>query len=129
VSFFSAAIRLHPLYTQRKGGFEPKGDLNVRLKKFCANGQKPLRLALFPVAAAQGPQGSRALGARLGRPPTKTSPSPTSASTVGTVRCGCHVLSLLGSPAGSTTGGSFRFSCALANGCDVTVGAVVISSR
>jgi hypothetical protein len=57
-SFLAAATKkgFVPVCTQRKGGFESKGDLNIRLKKFCAKGQKPLKLALFPVAAAQGPQ-------------------------------------------------------------------------
>src|SRR3954447_6259179 len=41
---------------QRTGPPESKGDLNVR-RKACGKGQKPLKLARYPVAAAQGPQG------------------------------------------------------------------------
>ena len=43
--------------TQRKGHNQSKGDLNIRLKAFCAKGQKPLKLATWPLKGKRGPQG------------------------------------------------------------------------
>lgn len=42
---------------QRTGSIESVGDLNVRLPRACAKGQKPLKLALYPVHGVQGPPG------------------------------------------------------------------------
>jgi hypothetical protein len=44
---------------QRTGSIESVGDLNVRLPLACAKGQKPLKLALFPVAGTPGPKGPK----------------------------------------------------------------------
>ena len=46
-----------PACAQRTGSHESVGDLNVLLKAACAKNQKPLKLALFPVAAVKGPKG------------------------------------------------------------------------
>ena len=46
-----------PACVQRTGGIESIGDLNTRLKMACAKGQKPLKLALYPVATTPGSQG------------------------------------------------------------------------
>ena len=49
---------------QRTGGLESVGDLNVRLKTACAKGQKPFKLATFPVKGipgATGPQGPQGI--------------------------------------------------------------------
>ena len=43
--------------TQRKGHNQSKGDLNIRLKAFCAKGEKPLELATWPLKGKRGPQG------------------------------------------------------------------------
>ena len=42
---------------QRRGHNQSKGDLNVRLRAFCGKGQKPLRLATWPLKGKRGPQG------------------------------------------------------------------------
>ena len=42
---------------QRRGHNQSKGDLNVRLRAFCARGQKPLKLATWPLRGKRGPQG------------------------------------------------------------------------
>ena len=55
---------------RRRGGFVPvcvqrqdvkhsQGDLNVLLRSQCANGQKPLKLALWPVKRKAGKQGAQ----------------------------------------------------------------------
>ena len=58
-----------PVCVQRTGGHESKGDLNVLLRRSCAKGQKPLKLALFPVAPSgpgpAGPQGPPGPGGPL----------------------------------------------------------------
>ncbi|MFZ0341673.1 MAG: hypothetical protein WAL31_05010 [Gaiellaceae bacterium] len=46
-----------PACAQRTGSHESVGDLNVLLKSSCAKNQKPLKLALFPVAGVRGPKG------------------------------------------------------------------------
>lgn len=43
--------------SQRTGPTESVGDLNVRLKTACAKGQKPVKLALYPVVSTPGPTG------------------------------------------------------------------------
>jgi hypothetical protein len=48
-----------PACPQRTGSPESVGDLNVLLKSACAKNQKPLKLALFPVAGVRGPQGPK----------------------------------------------------------------------
>lgn len=44
---------------QRSGPSESLGDLNVLLKTACGQGQKPFKLATFPVAATPGPAGPK----------------------------------------------------------------------
>lgn len=44
---------------QRSGSLESVGDLNVLLNTACAKGQKPFKLATFPVAATPGPAGPK----------------------------------------------------------------------
>ncbi len=44
---------------QRSGSVESVGDLNVLLTTACAKGQKPFKLATFPVAATPGPAGPK----------------------------------------------------------------------
>jgi hypothetical protein len=64
-SFFAAAKKRNfvSVCVQRHGGNQSKGDLNVLLRRQCAKGQSPLKLALFPVKrkrgrpGPQGPQG------------------------------------------------------------------------
>jgi hypothetical protein len=111
---------------QRGGPHESKGDLNVRLKAFCAGGQKPLKLALFP--GTRGPEG------RPGPPGTAANAEYGVARVFvsrGGRRTGRATYSVpLGSPAGSSTGGSFRFSCSPAQApCKVSLGAAVIADR
>ena len=48
-----------PVCTQRKGNNASKGDLNIRLRAFCAKGQSPLKLALWPVQRRRGPAGKQ----------------------------------------------------------------------
>jgi hypothetical protein len=134
-----------PVCTQRKGPNESKGDLNIRLKKFCASGQKPLKLALYPVKSTQGvagPQGAKGPAGPQGPqgPPSgQVSPAiPTPDYAVVTVYVDrgngpsrfATYSAQLGSPAGTTTGGDFRFSCTPAQQpCRVSYGAAVISPR
>ena len=131
--------------TQRRGPNESKGDLNVRTKKFCAKGQKPLKLALYPVKSTQGSAGSQ--GAQgpagpqgpQGPPATQVSPAiPTPDYAVVTVYVDrgngpsrfATYSAQLGSPAGTTTGGNFRFTCTPAQQpCKVSYGAAVISNQ
>ena len=44
---------------QKTGPKASVGDLNVQLKTSCAKGQKPWKLALFPVSGAHGPTGPK----------------------------------------------------------------------
>ena len=140
-----------PVCVQRRGGEKSKGDLNVLLRSQCADKQKPLKLALWPVKrkagkqgaqgpagpqgaqGAQGPQGpAGAQGAAGAAAPTPeyavvsvfvkrgAAPGPPSRFTT--------YSAPLGSPAGTTTGGSFRFSCSAAQApCKISYGAAVIS--
>jgi hypothetical protein len=114
--------------TQRSGHNQSKGDLNIRLRAFCAKGQKPLKLALFPAARGpQGPEGPQG-------PPGNAANAEFGVANVfvsrgGGVRTSRAIYSVpLGSPAGTTTGGQFRFSCSEPP-CEVSFGAAVISTR
>jgi hypothetical protein len=116
--------------TQRRGGNHSKGDLNIRLRAWCAKGQKPLKLALFPAARGpQGPEGPQG-------PPGNAANAEFGVANVFVSRGGgkpsrfaTYSVSL-GSPAGSTTGGQFRFTCTPAQApCKVSFGAAVISTR
>ena len=67
-----AAAQAHgfvPVCVQRKGGKQSMGDLNILLRRSCAKHQKPLKLALFPVAPSgpgpAGPQGPPGPGGPL----------------------------------------------------------------
>ena len=118
--------------TQRRGGNHSKGDLNIRLRAWCAKGQKPLKLALWPVARRQPPQPSQ--------PPQGSQPGEAAAeygvANVFVARGGdrpsrwATYSVALGSPVGSTTGGQFRFTCTPAQSpCKISLGAAVLSSE
>jgi hypothetical protein len=124
--------------TQRKGGHQSKGDLNVRVGTFCATGQRPLKLALYPVKSAQGAQGPQGPAGPQGPPGPSVAGSPTSdfgAATVFVDRGNgpsrfATFSAALGSPAGTTTGGDFRFSCSAAQApCKISIGGAVISRQ
>jgi hypothetical protein len=139
-----------PVCTQRSGSRESKGDLNVLLRTFCAKGQKPLKLALWPVkrrrgpAGPQGPQGAQGPQGPAGPPGPAGAPAQTP-SVPGAPEYGVVSVfvdrgngpsrfatysAALGSPAGTTTGGDFRFSCSVAQApCVITWGAAVISGQ
>jgi hypothetical protein len=116
--------------TQRTGNSESKGDLNVRLRAVCAKGQKPLKLALYPAARGpQGPEGPQG-------PPGNAANAEFGVAHVFVSRGGGRRTRLasysvsLGSPAGVTTGGQFRFSCKPTQApCKISLGAAVISPR
>jgi hypothetical protein len=131
-SIFAAAKKGYiPVCTQRTGPNESRGDLNVRLKAFCARGQKPLKLATWPVnQGPQGPQGPP------GPPGGGDSADEYGVANVFVSRGGNRPSRFatysvtLGSPVGSSTSGSFRFSCSAAQSpCKISVGAAVLSSE
>jgi|tagenome__1003787_1003787.scaffolds.fasta_scaffold20945882_3 hypothetical protein len=102
---------------QHKGPAESIGDLNVRVGSQCAAGQKPFKLALWPVAGTT-PKAEYGVAeifvSRGGARPARFALFSTA----------------LGSPAGSTTGGQFRFTCTPAQApCKISWGAAVISQR
>jgi hypothetical protein len=136
-----------PACTQRSGHEQSKGDLNLRLGKSCAAGQKPLKLALWPVkrrrgpAGSQGPQGpAGAQGVQGAQGPQGPAGAPAATPEYGVAtvfvdrgngpsRFATYSVPL-GSPTGSTTGGQFRFTCADDQApCKVSLGAAVISSE
>ena len=126
---------------QRHDVKHSQGDLNV-LKSECAKGQRPLRLALWPVKrkagkqGAQGPAGPQGAQGPQG-PAGAAAPTPEYAVVSVFVKRGSApgppsrfttYSAPLGSPAGTTTGGSFRFSCSAAQApCKISYGAAVIS--
>ena len=135
-----------PACVQRTGGRESRGDLNILLHSACAKGQKPLKLALFPVPGAPatvGPQGPPGAAGPLGPSGPPGSPGPAGgASTAGEYAVGNVFVSrgtaaptiwatysaAMGSPIGTTTGGDFRFTCSSAqNPCKVSIAAAVLS--
>jgi hypothetical protein len=149
-----------PVCTQRKGNNASKGDLNIRLRAFCAKGQKPLKLALWPVSRRRGPAGKQGSqgpagpqGAQGGQgsqgpqgpagpagpagPPGSNAPAPEyGVASVYLARGDGEpsrfaiYSAQLGSPAGTTTGGDFRFSCAPGQApCRISIGAAVISDQ
>jgi hypothetical protein len=121
---------------QRRGHNQSKGDLNVRLRAFCARGQKPLKLATWPLRGKRGPQGPQG---PPGPPGGSGGGGGSSAEygvanvfvqrgTGGRSRFATYTVQL-GSPVGSTTSGHFRFSCTQAHvTCRVSLGAAVLSS-
>lgn len=119
-----------PVCTQRGGPEVSKGDLNVRLKASCAKGQKPLKLATWPVnQGPQGPQGPPG-------PPGGGDSDEYGVANVFVSRGGNRPSRFatysvtLGSPVGTSTGGSFRFTCSPAQSpCKISVGAAVLSSE
>ena len=136
-----------PVCVQRTGGHETRGDLNILLRNACAKGQKPLKLALFPVPSAPavvGPQGPPGPAGPLGPAGPSGPPPPPSAgvSTAGEYAVANVFVSrgtapraiwatysgAMGSPVGTTTGGDFRFSCSQAQQpCKVSIAAAVLS--
>jgi hypothetical protein len=130
-SIFAAAAKPDyvPVCAQRSGTHESRGDLNIRLKAFCAKGTKPLKLATWPVKGEQGPRGPQ------GPPGGGGSADEYGVANVFVSRGGNRPSRFatysvtLGSPVGSTTGGHFRFSCTAAQSpCKISVGAAVLSS-
>ena len=119
---------------QRRGHNQSKGDLNVRLRAFCGKGQKPLRLATWPLKGKRGPQGPQ------GPPGPPGGGGGGSAAEYGVAnvfvqrgtgrRTRFATYSVqLGSPVGSTTSGHFRFSCTQEHvTCKISLGAAVLSS-
>ncbi len=145
-----------PVCVQRTGGKESVGDLNSLLRRWCAKGQKPVKLAMFPVAPGVpgpvGPQGPPGAAGPVGPqgpsgpagpqgPPGPAGPAgPSTAGDYGVanvfVSRGTAAPSIwatysaaLGSPVGTTMGGSFRFTCSVAQApCKVSVAAAVLSN-
>jgi hypothetical protein len=140
-----AAAKADPAFVsacpQKKGPKESVGDLNVKLHTACAKGQKPLKLALFPVTGAgtgpTGPQGPPGADGPLGPA------GPAGASTAGDYAVGNVFVSrgsaapglwasysaAMGSPIGTTTGGQFRFTCSASQApCKVSIAAAVLSN-
>ena len=138
-----------PVCVQRTGGHESRGDLNILLHNACAKGQKPLKLALFPLAGAPatvGPQGPPGPGGPLGPSGPSGPPGPPApaggGSTAGEyavanvfVSRGTEAPTIwatysaaMGSPVGTTTGGDFRFTCKLGQQpCKLSIAAAVLS--
>lgn len=129
-----------PACVQRKGPKESVGDLNIK-RGACAKGQKPLKLALFPVAGAgtgpTGPQGPPGPDGPLG-PAGPAGPSTAGEYAVanvfvsrGTAAPGLWATysAAMGSPIGTTTGGQVRFTCRSADKhCMVSISAAVLSN-
>jgi hypothetical protein len=129
---------------QRHDVKHSQGDLNV-LKSECAEGQRPLRLALWPVKrkagkqGAQGPAGPQGAQGPAGPQGPAGAAAPTPEYGVASVfvsRGGGNpsrfatYSAQLGSPAGTSTGGDFRFTCTPAQApCKVSWGAAVITTR
>jgi hypothetical protein len=144
-----------PVCVQRGGHNQSQGDLNIRLRSQCAKGQRPLKLATWPLkrrrgsAGPQGPQGPAGPQGAQGAqgPAGPQGPAGTPAATPEYAVVSVFVdraeegdppdpfrwatySAELGSPAGTTTGGNFRFSCSPAQApCVITWGAAVISSE
>ena len=135
-----------PVCVQRTGGRESRGDLNILLHSSCAKGQKPLKLALFPVPSAPavvGPQGPPGPAGPLGPSGPSGPPAPSAGvSTAGEYAVANVFVSrgtaaptiwatysaAMGSPVGTTTGGDFRFSCSASQQpCKVSIAAAVLS--
>ena len=117
--------------TQRTGPNESRGDLNVRLRAFCAKGQKPLRLARWPVQGLRGPQGPPGPPGPAGGGSDEYGVANVFVSRGGNAPSRFSTYSVtLGSPVGSTASGSFRFSCSAAQSpCKISVGAAVLSKE
>jgi hypothetical protein len=100
--------------TQRSGPPASVGDLNVKLKTACANGQKPLKLALYPVAANAEYAVANVFVSRGGA----------------RRKIWASYSATMGSPIGTTTGGQFRFTCSAAQApCKVSIAAAVLSHK
>ena len=135
-----------PVCVQRHGGKHSKGDLNVLLKSQCAEKQKPLKLALWPVKRKAGKQGAQGPAGPQGAPGAQGPAGPQGAAGAAapTIEYGVATVyvdrgsgpkrfaafsAVLG-PMGTTTGGHFRFTCtADQEPCKVSLGAAVISSQ
>jgi hypothetical protein len=141
-----------PVCVQRHDVKFSRGDLNILVGSQCAKGQKPLKLALWPVKrkpgpagkqGAQGPAGPQGAQGPAGPqgPPGAAAPTPEyGVAAVYVDRTPANpndnpsrwaIYSVpLGSPTGSTTGGQFRFSCSAAQApCKISLGAAVISNQ
>lgn len=140
-----AAAKASPAYVsacaQRRGPKASVGDLNVKLHTACAKGQKPLKLALFPVPGAGtgpvGPQGPPGADGPLG-PAGPPGPSTAGEYAVANVFVSrgnappsiwATYSAAMGSPIGTTTGGAFRFTCSPAQApCKLSIAAAVLSN-
>ena len=139
-----------PVCVQRHDVKFSKGDLNVLLGSQCAKGQKPLKLALWPVNRRRGPAGKQGAQGPAGPqgaqgaqgpagpqgPPGAAAPTPEYAVVSVFVDRGngpsrfATYSAPLGSPAGTTASGDFRFTCTPAQTpCKISYGAAVISDR
>ena len=104
---------------QKHGPNESVGDLNIRVRSQCS-GQTPYKLALWPLPKQPKPPKpeygvAQIFVSRGGATPARFATFSTAA---------------LGSPAGTTTGGQFRFTCTQAQApCKISWGAAVISPR
>ncbi len=139
-----AAAKADPAYVsacnQRKGPKASVGDLNVK-KSSCAKGQKPYKLALYPIAGSStgpvGPQGAPGADGPLG-PAGPATPSTAGEYAVANVFVSrgtaapaiwATYSAAMGSPVGTTTGGQFRFTCAPSQApCKVSIAAAVLSN-
>jgi hypothetical protein len=124
-----------PACTQRSGHNESKGDLNIRLREFCAKGQKPLKLATWPLKGKRGPQGPQGPQGPPGPPSGGGSADEYGVANVFVQRGSgertrwATYSVTLGSPVGATTGGHFRFTCTQQHvRCKVSIGAAVLSN-
>jgi hypothetical protein len=130
--------------TQRAGPKESVGDLNIKLKTACAKGQKPLKLALYPVQGVQGPPGPQGpqgpqgpAGGGLGASGGATGALLDYAvANVLVSRAGADpriwatYSDALGSPVGTSVGGQLRFSCSAAQApCTVSIAAAELSGQ
>ena len=138
-----AAAKAGPAYvsacTQRTGPTASVGDLNVK-KSACAKGQKPYKLALYPIEGAKGPAGPQGPPGPDGPLGPAISPSPSTAGEYAVAnvfvsregaapRIWATYSAAMGSPIGTSTGGEFRFSCSPAQApCKVSIAAAVLSN-
>jgi hypothetical protein len=133
-----------PVCVQSSGSMQSLGDVNARLPNRWCKGQKPRRLALYPVAAARGPAGPAGArgpagpaGAQGPQGPSGSGNAPEYGVVNMRVSRGGNSPTIwatystqIGSPVGATTGGTFRFTCSAAQApCKVSIAAAVLSRR
>ena len=128
-----------PVCVQRTGPHASVGDLNILLRRSCAKGQKPLKLALFPISGTEapaGPQGPPGPDGPMGPPgpPGESTAGEYAVANVFVSRGGADpriwatYSAAMGSPIGTSAGGEFRFTCSTAQApCKVSIAAAVLS--